>query len=154
VTEVQAADLVRAGSLDLGSSGGLLVDQDRVDRFARATGDMQWIHTDPDRAVHGPFGGAIAHGYLTLSLLGCFQQELLTVVGLPMGLNCGLRSVRFTRPVPVPSTVRAAGSVLSAIAVADGVECTCRLRIDRRDGDTWSLVCIADTITLYLPGER
>ncbi|MEV4061988.1 MaoC family dehydratase [Nonomuraea dietziae] len=104
---------------DLGRSGWLEVAQDRVNTFADATGDHQWIHVDEDRARGGPFGGTIAHGYLTLSLIIPLFNELLDVQGVAMGVNYGLEKVRFPSPVRVGSKIRLAGTVASVSEVAD-----------------------------------
>ncbi len=96
---------------DLGHSGWLEVTQERVNTFADATGDHQWIHVDPERAAAGPFGGTIAHGYLTLSLVIPLFGELLEVRGVAMGINYGLNKVRFPAPVPVGARVRLAATL-------------------------------------------
>ncbi|SIC86230.1 enoyl-CoA hydratase 1 [Mycobacteroides abscessus subsp. abscessus] len=98
---------------DLGVSDWLLVDQERVNTFADATGDHQWIHVDPERAADGPFGGTIAHGLLTLSLLPHFQFELIRVDNISMGINYGYNKVRFINPVRVGSRLRARAEVTS-----------------------------------------
>jgi len=99
-----------AGS-DLGHTGWLEISQDRVDAFADATNDHQWIHVDRERAAAGPFGGTIAHGFLTLSLIIPLFGELLTVSGVSMEINYGLNKVRFPAPVPVGSKIRLAGTL-------------------------------------------
>ena len=100
----------RAGA-DLGHTGWLEITQDRVNAFADATSDHQWIHVDAEKAAAGPFGGTIAHGYLTLSLVVHLMSELLEVRGVSMGINYGLNKVRFPAPVPVGSEVRLAAQV-------------------------------------------
>jgi acyl dehydratase len=110
-----------AGS-DLGASEWIPVTQERVDLFADATDDHQWIHTDPLRAAEGPFGGTIAHGYLTLSLLIPLFNELLEVRGVAMSINYGLEKVRFPSPVPVGAKIRLLGRVESVDDVAGGVQ--------------------------------
>ncbi|SDF75434.1 Acyl dehydratase [Lentzea fradiae] len=110
---------------DLGHTDWLQIDQGRVDTFADATDDHQWIHVDPARAADGPFGGTIAHGYLTLSLLIPMMTELLSVSGVRMSLNYGLEKVRFPAPVPVGGKIRLTGKVVSSDEVAgDGVQIT------------------------------
>ncbi|WP_329791630.1 MaoC family dehydratase [Lentzea sp. DG1S-22] len=110
---------------DLGHTDWLQVDQGRVDTFAAATDDHQWIHVDPERAAAGPFGGTIAHGYLTLALLIPLMGELLEVAGVRMSLNYGLEKVRFPAPVPVGSKIRLLGRVESVEDVpGDGVQLT------------------------------
>src|SRR5689334_13499096 len=105
------AELAALTGRDLGASDWLSIEQDRVDRFADATGDHQWIHVDPERAKAGPFGTTIAHGYLTLSLVIPLWTELLTIDGIGMAVNYGLNKVRFPAPVPVGSRIRLAARV-------------------------------------------
>jgi acyl dehydratase len=108
---------------DLGYSDWLEVSQQQVQLFADATGDQQWIHTDPERAAAGPFGGTIAHGYLTLALIIPLFGQLLEVRGVRMSVNYGLEKVRFPSPVPVGSKIRLGGRVVSVEPVAgDGVQ--------------------------------
>jgi acyl dehydratase len=110
---------------DLGHTDWLQIEQGRVDLFADATDDHQWIHTDPERAAAGPFGGTIAHGYLTLALLIPLMSELLLVSGVRMSINYGLDKVRFPAPVPVGAKIRLRGQVASVDEVAgDGVQIT------------------------------
>ncbi|MCY1141221.1 MaoC family dehydratase [Actinoplanes sp. Pm04-4] len=103
---------------DLGHSAWFEVTQDRVNQFAEATGDHQWIHVDEARAAAGPFGGTIAHGYLTLSLVIPFFGEILQVEGVRMGVNYGLDRVRFASPVRVGAKIRLAATVVSVEEVA------------------------------------
>jgi len=103
---------------ELGPSSWLEVTQDRVNAFAEATDDHQWIHVDVERAAQGPFGGTIAHGYLTLSLVIPFFSELLAVDGIKMGVNYGLDKVRFPSPVRVGSKIRLAATVDAVEEVA------------------------------------
>jgi acyl dehydratase len=104
-------ELKALAGADLGHTGWLEISQDRVNAFADATGDHQWIHVDAEKAAAGPFGGTIAHGYLTLSLVVHLMSELLEVRGVSMGINYGLNKVRFPAPVPVGSEVRLAAQV-------------------------------------------
>lgn len=109
--------------VDLGYSDWLEISQEQVQLFADATGDQQWIHTDPERAAAGPFGGTIAHGYLTLALIIPLFGQLLEVRGVRMSVNYGLEKVRFPSPVPVGSKIRLGGRVISVEPVAgDGVQ--------------------------------
>jgi len=108
----------------LGYSEWREVTQDRVNTFADATDDHQWIHTDPDRAKTGPFGGAIAHGYLTLSLLIPLWGEILQIEGITMAVNYGLNKVRFPAPVPVGSKIRLGATLTELKDVKGGVEAT------------------------------
>ena len=118
-------ELKALAGTDLGYTDWLPIDQDRVNTFADATDDHQWIHTDPDRAATGPFGGTIAHGYLTLALLIPLMSELLVVEGVRMSLNYGLEKVRFPAPVPVGAKIRLQGQVASVEDVkGDGVQLT------------------------------
>ena len=94
-------ELREAVGRHLGYSEWLTIDQDRIDLFAEATGDDQWIHVDPVRAADGPFGSTIAHGYLTVSLSNLFLPQILTVEGVSMGVNYGVDKIRFPAPVPV-----------------------------------------------------
>ncbi len=104
----------------LGYSDWVVVDQSRIDRFADATGDHQWIHVDPERAAKGPFGRTIAHGYLTLSLVPWLLAEVVRVEGVAFAVNYGCNKVRFPAPVPVGSEVRLGASVASAEDVGGG----------------------------------
>ncbi|MEU7812307.1 MaoC family dehydratase [Pseudonocardia sp. NPDC049154] len=106
---------------DLGRSSWVLVDQERVDAFAQATGDHQWIHVDPGRAAESRFGGTIAHGFLTLSLMPLFMAELLEFEGFRMGVNYGTEKVRFPAPVRVGRRVRGGARVASVTTVSGGV---------------------------------
>lgn len=121
------ADVHRAVGSEVCTTGWLLVDQDRIDTFARATGDFQWIHVDTVRAAtESPYGGTIAHGFLTLSLLGQWYEDYLTAA-LPfcdMGLNYGLNKVRFTQPVRVGSQVRARLLLAKAEDIDGGLQLT------------------------------
>ena len=111
---VQFADLEGLVGQTLPPSDWFEVDQGRINTFADATGDHQWIHVDPERAAQGPFGKTIAHGYLTLSLANLFLPELMTVENVSMGVNYGCDKVRFPAPVPVGSRVRGAGEIIRA----------------------------------------
>jgi acyl dehydratase len=104
-------ELKAQAGADLGRTGWLEVTQERVNTFADATGDHQWIHVDPQRAAAGPFGGTIAHGYLTLSMVIPLFGELLEVRGISMGINYGLNKVRFPTPVLVGSRIRLAAAL-------------------------------------------
>ena len=116
------AELTALTGRDLGHSSWIEITQGRIDTFAEATGDHQWIHVDPERARSGPFGTTIAHGYLTLSLVIPLFGELLTIDGIRMGINYGLDKVRFPSPVRVGSKIRLAGRVAGVEEVAGGVQ--------------------------------
>ena len=118
-----AADVHRHQGQEVYLSDWLVVDQKRIDLFAEATGDFQWIHVNPERAKSSPFGGTIAHGFLTLSLLGKFYEDYLSdaLSFCDMGVNYGLNKVRFPSPVPVGSRIRGSTRLLEAEEVAPGV---------------------------------
>lgn len=109
--ETTVAELAEAKDLDLGTSSWRRIEQQRIDTFADATDDHQWIHVDPERAADGPFGRTIAHGYLTLSLVPSMFKELLTITDQGRGTNYGLEKIRFTAPVPVDAEVRLSASI-------------------------------------------
>ncbi|MCW2869074.1 MaoC family dehydratase [Actinacidiphila oryziradicis] len=132
---------------ELGTTGWLEIDQKRIDLFADATGDHQWIHVDPDRAVQGPFGATIAHGFLTLSLIPSFTPELLRVEGVKMGVNYGVNKVRFPAPVPVGSRLRASGQIAEVTEVTGGVQLVTRITIEREGGE--KPVCVAETVSRF-----
>lgn len=133
---------------DLGPSDWLEIDQKRIDLFAEATGDHQWIHVDPEKAAAGPFGTTIAHGYLTLSLLPAFTPRLLRVEGVRMGINYGVNKVRFPAPVPVGSRLRATGRVAEVAEVADGgFQVTLVVTVEREGGQ--KPVCVAESVARY-----
>jgi acyl dehydratase len=113
-TSLTLAELEAAKDLDLGTSSWHTIDQDRINLFAEATGDHQWIHVDPEAAASGPFGGTVAHGYLTLSLLPMLVSEVVSVSDAVMGLNYGTEKIRFTAPVPSGSRVRLRAKVNSS----------------------------------------
>ena len=123
-TTVPYADIETLAGADLGVTAYREVTQQQVDGFADATDDHQWIHTDPQRAKAGPFGGPVAHGYLTLSLVVPFSEELLQVEGVGTKVNYGLDRVRFPAPVPVGSRVRMAATVREVVPVAGGYQLT------------------------------
>jgi acyl dehydratase len=142
-------DLRTAVGTDLGSSDWVDIDQQRIDLFADATGDHQWIHVDPERAAAGPFGTTIAHGFLTLSLLPHLEEGLLDVAGTTMGVNYGLNKVRFPAPVPVGSRVRAHVRLLSVDDVPSGVQVVKQVTIEREGSD--KPVCVAESVSrVYL----
>jgi acyl dehydratase len=105
-TTLTLAELDGIGERELGTSEWVEITQEQVNQFAEATGDHQWIHVDQEAAKSGPFGGTIAHGYLTLSLLPRLMPEVMTISDSVMGVNYGIDKVRFTSPVPVGSRVR------------------------------------------------
>jgi acyl dehydratase len=129
----------RVGS-EIAVSPWLSVEQDRIDLFARATDDHQWIHVDPVRASKGPFGGTIAHGFLTLSLLPRMMSEALQVGGVRMSVNYGLNRVRFTSPVPSGSRLRVRLVLAKLEKVDGGVQLTWSATVEREGGDRPCLV--------------
>ncbi|SEP48699.1 MaoC family dehydratase [Amycolatopsis saalfeldensis] len=146
--ELTVAELAEARDLDLGASAWRRVAQARVDTFADATDDHQWIHVDAERAAGGPFGGTIAHGYLTLSLVPAMFKEILVVKDHARGLNYGLDQVRFTSPVPVGSEIRLAGVISSAARRDDGgVRYRVALRIEIKGRERPAMVGEAIFVT-------
>ncbi|MCZ0206725.1 MaoC family dehydratase [Streptomyces achromogenes] len=131
----------------LGYTDWLEVDQKRIDLFAEATGDHQWIHVDPEKAAAGPFGTTIAHGYLTLSLLPLFGPQLIRVEGVKMGVNYGTNKVRFPSPVPVGSRLRATATITDVADVTGGVQVTVAFTVEREGGD--KPVCVAESVSRY-----
>ena len=122
------------------------VTQERIDRFAEATGDYQWIHVDAEQAARGPFGRTIAHGFLTLSLLPHFFQNSIELKDVKMGINYGLNRVRFTSPVPVGSEVRARMKLLSIEDLPDnGAQMIWEVIFERKGADR--PVCVAESIS-------
>ena len=145
-------DLLGAAGTKLGASAWLAIDQARVNQFADATGDHQWIHVDPERAKSGPFGATIAHGYLTLSLVNLFLPELLEVRGISMGVNYGCDRVRFPSPVKVGSRVRGAGEIVASEEVKGGaVQVTVRVTVEIEGSDRPA--CVVDTISRFVPAQ-
>jgi acyl dehydratase len=143
-------DLLAAVGKSLGASGWLEITQERIQQFADATGDQQWIHVDPERAKRGPFGRTIAHGYLTLSLVNCFLPEILEVRGISMGVNYGCDKVRFPAPVPVGSRIRGVGQLVAAEEVKGGaVQATVRVTVEVEGSERPA--CVADTISRFVP---
>jgi acyl dehydratase/putative sterol carrier protein len=121
MTGITLAELAGSSERDFGASKWVTVDQRHIDLFADATGDHQWIHVDPEAAKAGPFGGTIAHGYLSLSLLPVLLSDVIAVSDQRMGVNYGIDRVRFTAPVPSGSDVRAHAKLISAEPKGDGI---------------------------------
>lgn len=121
-TTVDYADVAGLAGTDLGHTEWFEITQDRVNLFADATGDHQWIHVDPARAAEGPFGGPIAHGFLTLSLAVKFWSELFDVTGVTTRVNYGLDKVRFVSPVPVGARVRMTAVIAEVTEVRGGYQ--------------------------------
>lgn len=133
----------------LGPTEALVIEQQRIDQFAEATGDHQWIHVDPVRAAQGPFGKTIAHGYLSLSLASHFLPQLIRVENFSMGVNYGVDNVRFPAPVPVDSSLYAEGEVVSVEAFKGGYKLVVRVSMIVEGADRPS--CIVDTISVFYP---
>ena len=145
-TTTTMAELPGLTGSELGSSDWFEITQDAVNLFAEATGDHQWIHVDVERAQkESPFGGPIAHGYLTLSLLAPMSSQVLAVTDTVMGVNYGLNKVRFPSPVPVGSKVRLTATLKQVEEVAGGLQVTMSAVIEREGGD--KPVCIAEWVT-------
>jgi acyl dehydratase len=142
-------ELAAAKGEHLGHGDWLEITQDRIDTFADATGDHQWIHVDPDKAKAGPFGAPIAHGYLTLSLIPMLGKGIYTVHGISMGINYGLGKVRFPAVVPVGSRVRAGAELVDVVDKPQGKQVTVRTTIEIEGGD--KPACVAETMALYVP---
>jgi acyl dehydratase len=132
----------------LGTSSWLKITQDRIDTFADATDDHQWIHVDPQRAKDGPFGGVVAHGYLTLSLVVPMWEQVLDVTSVQTKVNYGLGKVRFPAPVPVDSAVRLAATLIAMDDVNGGAQLTIGGTIECDQAA--KPVCVAEMIYRYL----
>ncbi len=151
VTKVDGIDGLRAvEGQHLGYSEWVTIDQDQVNLFAEATGDHQWIHVDPERAKAGPFGGPIAHGYLTLSLAPALMPQVIAATGFAMGVNYGCEKVRFPSPVPVGSQLRLGATLVSVTDVAGGVQCQYDLTFEVEGADKPS--CVASVVYRYYTG--
>jgi acyl dehydratase len=127
-------DLTAAVGEHLGYSDWLTIDQARIDTFAEATGDHQWIHVDPERAASGPFGSTIAHGYLTLSLVPVLVGSIVDYAGWSVKINYGSNRVRFPAPVKVDSRVRATVELANVAAAAGGTQVTLKVVLDLEEG--------------------
>ena len=131
----------------LGPTDWLRLEQSRIDQFADATDDHQWIHVDVERAKQGPFGGTIAHGYLTLALVNKFLPELLEVQGAAMGVNYGCGKVRFPAPAPAGSRIRGLGEVLEVAPVQGGRQMIVRVTVEMEGQERPA--CVAETISRF-----
>jgi acyl dehydratase len=151
---VTVVDLAQLGGLvgqEVATSDWLAVTQDRIDAFAAATSDHQWIHVDAGRArAETPFGATIAHGFLTLSLLSALVRDAVTVDGPRMTLNYGLNRVRFVSPVPSGSRIRARVALATIAEMGDSLQATWSVTIEREGGDRPAIV--AEWIVRYYPG--
>lgn len=144
------ADLAACTGQEVAVSDWITITQQQVNLFAEATGDHQWIHVDVEKATAGPFGGPIAHGFLTLSLLPRFFESSFDITGSRMGVNYGLNKVRFTAPVPVGSRLRGRMKLLAAEAIAgDGMQMNWEVTVER-EGSA-KPVCVAESLVRRYP---
>lgn len=140
------ADVMAATGVELGLTDWVTLDQSRIDRFADATGDDNWVHIDPVRAAEGRYQGTIAHGFLTLSLIAAFSMSLLVIEEAPIAINYGLDRTRFPAPVPSGARVRAHGKLLSAEPLTDGVRLRIRYTMTTDHGT--KPVCVAEHVSV------
>jgi len=143
------AEMKTAVGRHLGYSDWLEITQERINKFGEATGDQHWVHVDPERARNGPFGGCIAHGFLTLSLIGMFLPQILEVRGIRTGVNYGADRLRFLEPVRVGARIRCGGELIKARDVKDGVEIMVRLTIELEGSARPA--CVVDKLSRYYP---
>lgn len=143
-----AESILAAVGQELGTSEWMTMEQDRIDMFADATDDHQWIHVDAEKAADGPFGACIAHGYLTLSLCSRFLPELFVVENMKMGVNYGLNKVRFTNAVKVGARIRGKGQLVEAEQTKDGgVQMVVRVTVEIEGEERPA--CVADTMSRF-----
>ncbi|MFI2647686.1 MULTISPECIES: MaoC family dehydratase [Micromonospora] len=143
------AELEQAVGTHLGHSDWHRITQQQIDAFAEATGDHQWIHVDPVRAARSPFGGTIAHGYLTLSLVPMLVWQVYRVEGLTMGVNYGANKLRFPAPVPVDSEVRAGVELLSLVPGGGGYQLTAKVTVELAGAE--KPACVVETVSVLVP---
>ncbi len=149
-TVLEGIDGLRAAvGRHLGHSDWLEITQDRIDTFADATGDHQWIHVDPDRAAAGPFGATIAHGYLTMALSNYFLPRIVEVTGVSMGVNYGVDKVRFPAPVRVGTKVRAGAELVAVEEVSGGVQTKMLITIEVEGSD--KPACVIEALSRWYP---
>lgn len=142
------AEVLAAAGEELGVSPWFEITQERIDQFARATGDHQWIHVDPEKAKDGPFGTTVAHGYLTLSLLPFLGAHVYAFAGERAKVNYGLNKVRFPAPVPVNARVRARVELVEVHEIERGQRTHLRFTIEIEGSDRPA--CVAETVTLLM----
>lgn len=142
-------DLTGAVGTQLGPTGWLAIDQARVDGFAEVTEDRQWIHVDVERAKTGPFGGTIAHGYLTMSLVNHFLPQLIAVRGFTHAVNVGADRLRFLNPVRVGARIRGRGEIVAVEEIKGAVQSVVRVTVEIEGED--KPACVVDTISRYYP---
>jgi len=137
---IDMSEVPDAVGTQLGPSPWLVMKQDRIDAFAEATGDHQWIHVDAERAATGPFGGTIAHGYLTLAMVPQLLSEILNVTGRSSGVNYGMEKVRFVNPVREGARIRMRGSILGAAPRSGGMQYRLELVIELEGAEKPAMV--------------
>jgi acyl dehydratase len=142
-------DLIGQEGTKLGPTDWLSIDQTRVNGFAEVTGDHQWIHVDVERAKEGPFGGTIAHGYLTMSLVNFFLPDLIEVRGFTHAVNVGADRLRFLSPVKVGSRIRGVGEIVGVEEIKGAVQSVVRVTVEIEGSD--KPACVVDTISRYFP---
>ncbi|MBP9217423.1 MAG: MaoC family dehydratase [Sterolibacterium sp.] len=142
-----AEEILKAPGTDLGATDWIELTQERINKFADATDDHQWIHVDPVRAKDGPFGACVAHGYLTLSLANLFLPQLVEIKNMRMGVNYGCEKIRFPAPVKAGKRIRGKGEVIAAEKAGEGVQATIRITIEI-EGEA-KPGCVVDTISRY-----
>lgn len=142
-------DLIGQEGTALGPTEWLTIDQDRVNGFAEVTGDRQWIHVDVERARQGPFGGTIAHGYLTMSLVNFFLPDLIEVRGFTHAVNVGADRLRFLAPVKVGSRIRGVGEIVGVEEIKGAIQSVVRVTVEIEGSD--KPACVVDTISRYFP---
>ena len=145
------AELEKHLGQELGTSDWVTVDQERINTFADATGDHQWIHIDEERAKAGPFGGTIAHGFITLSLLPLLGAEVMNVTGMKMKINYGLNKVRFPKPVPAGAKVRDVVTLKEIVRKSSGIQVVMDHVIEIEGSDRPA--CIAEAVTLMVEDD-
>ncbi|MFM5950874.1 MAG: MaoC family dehydratase [Novosphingobium sp.] len=142
-------DLIGQEGTSLGPTEWLAIEQDRVNGFADVTGDHQWIHVDTERAQAGPFGGTIAHGYLTMSLVNYFLPDLIEVRGFTHAVNVGADRLRFLAPVKVGSRIRGVGEIVGVEEIKGAIQSVVRVTVEIEGSD--KPACVVDTISRYFP---
>jgi acyl dehydratase len=141
------ADLESRVGQEVAVSPWMEITQDRIDLFAKATEDFQWIHVDRERAKQSPFGGTIAHGFLTLSMLPRLTEQAFDIPGRKMGINYGLNKVRFTSPLPAGSKIRARFTLARLEKLDGGIQTTWSVAVEREGGD--KPVMVAETLSRH-----
>ena len=148
-TVLDGEQAVRAAlGTHLGYRDWIEITQERIDQFADATGDHQWIHVDPERAAAGRFGATVAHGLLTVALTNLFMPQIVEVRGFAMGVNYGVDKIRFPAPVLVGSRLRAGGELVEVSEVKGGLQTLIRLTVEIEGGD--KPACVVDALSRWL----